>query len=129
MSTPTKTITFFHNPKCSTSRNAQTLLTSASTTSQSTLSPFTIDTIEYLKTPLTRDQVREILTFLEAEEHPEVIKEFLRKDAPKAGTIKEAQDVLENDPAMLQRPLVVDWKAKKAVIGRPAEAVLEIIQD
>lgn len=118
MSTPTKTITFFHNPKCSTSRNAQTLLTSASTTSQSTLTPFTIDTIEYLKNPLTRDQVREILTFLDAEEHPEVITEFLRKDAPKAGTIEEAQEVLEKDPAMLQRPLVVDWNAKKAVIGR-----------
>ncbi|KAF9148144.1 hypothetical protein BG015_010154 [Linnemannia schmuckeri] len=129
MNTTTKNITFFHNPKCSTSRNAQTLLAAASTTSQSTLSPFTIETVEYLKTPLTRDQVREILTFLDAEEHPEVIKDFLRKDAPKAVTIEEAQEILENDPAMLQRPLVVDWNAKKAVIGRPAEAVLEIIKD
>lgn len=47
-----------------------------------------------------------------------MIKEFLRKDAPKAGTIEEAQEILEKDPAMLQRPLVVDWNAKKAVIGR-----------
>ncbi|KAG0287125.1 hypothetical protein BGZ96_008906 [Linnemannia gamsii] len=127
MSTPAaKSITFFHNPKCSTSRNAQTLLQSAITT---TSSPVSIETVEYLKHPLTRDQVREILTFLDAEEHPEVIKEFLRKDAPKAETIEEAQEVLKKDPAMLQRPLVVDWNAKKAVIGRPAEAVLEIIKN
>ncbi|KAG0282958.1 hypothetical protein BGZ97_008763 [Linnemannia gamsii] len=128
MSTP-KTITFFHNPKCSTSRNAQTLLQSAITSTTTTSSPVSIETVEYLKNPLTRTQVREILTFLDAEEHPEVIKDFLRKDAPKAETIEEAQDVLEKDPAMLQRPLVVDWNAKKAVIGRPAEAVLEIIKD
>ncbi|KAF9902279.1 hypothetical protein EC991_005074 [Linnemannia zychae] len=122
MSTPTKNITFFHNPKCSTSRKAQSLLTST------TPAP-TIDTVEYLKTPLTRDQVREILTYLDAEQHPEVIKEFLRKDAPEAKTIEEAQNILEKDPAMMQRPLVVDWSRKKAIIGRPAEAVLDIVKD
>ncbi|KAF9135387.1 hypothetical protein BGW39_003184 [Mortierella sp. 14UC] len=126
MSSPatTKSITFFHNPKCSTSRKAQSLLSS-----ENTASSFTVDTVEYLKTPLTRDQVREILTFLDAEQHPEVIKEFLRKDAPDAKTIEEAQDILGQDPALMQRPLVVDWSRKKAVIGRPAEAVLDIFKD
>ncbi|KAG0377761.1 MAG: arsenate reductase and related protein, glutaredoxin family [Linnemannia gamsii] len=119
MSTP-KDITFFHNPKCSTSRKAQTLLSETSAT---------INTVEYLKTPLTRDQVRDILTYLDAETHPEVIKEFLRKDAPEANTIEKAQDILEQDPGMMQRPLVVDWSRKKAVIGRPAEAVLDIVKD
>ncbi|KAG0258072.1 hypothetical protein BGZ95_005063 [Linnemannia exigua] len=119
MSTP-KDITFFHNPKCSTSRNAQTLLSGKSAS---------FDTVEYLKTPLTRDQVRSILTYLDAETHPEVIKEFLRKDAPEAKTIEEAQDILEQDPGMMQRPLVVDWRRKKAVIGRPADAVLHIFKD
>ncbi|KAF9081818.1 hypothetical protein BGX29_007955 [Mortierella sp. GBA35] len=126
----TKTITFFHNPKCSTSRNASKLLTDASSHTTTTNNPaFTINTIEYLKNPLTRDEVKQILTFLDAEEHPEVIKEFLRKDAPAAKTIEEAQDIVERDPAMMQRPLVVDWDAKKAVIGRPAEAVLDIVKD
>ncbi|KAF9924332.1 hypothetical protein FBU30_005670 [Linnemannia zychae] len=127
----TKTITFYHNPKCSTSRNALKALEdlSLSTSTPASAPTFTINTIEYLKQPLSRAQIREILGYLDAEHHPEVIKEFLRKDAPAAETIEEAEEILENDPAMLQRPLVVDWEAKKAVIGRPAEAVFEILKD
>ncbi|KAG0350662.1 hypothetical protein BG005_009813 [Podila minutissima] len=119
------TITLFHNPKCSTSRNAAKLLVEASDSTNT----FTIDTIEYLKHPLTKDQIKDILGFLDVEHHPEVYSEFLRKDAPKAETVEQVQEILVNDPAMLQRPLVVDWEKKKAVIGRPAEAVLDIVKD
>ncbi|KAF9426960.1 hypothetical protein BGZ94_005731 [Podila epigama] len=126
MSASRVTITFFHNPKCSTSRNAAKLLESEAAAKSNA---FSIETIEYLKNPLTRDQVKHILGFLDSEHHPEVYTTFLRKDAPQASSVKDVQDILENDPALLQRPLVVDWDRKKAVIGRPAEAVLDIVKD
>ncbi|KAG0333461.1 hypothetical protein BG004_000832 [Podila humilis] len=122
------TITFFHNPKCSTSRKAATLLSEASASSTASSKQFTVDTIEYLKNPLTKDQVKDILQFLDVDQNPDkVISEFLRKDAPKAQSVEQVQQILEDDPALMQRPLVVDWQNKKAVIGRPAEAVLDIV--
>ncbi|KAF9937938.1 hypothetical protein BGZ75_008595 [Mortierella antarctica] len=124
MSSAARTITFFHNPRCSTSRNAAKLL-EAETASKS----FHIDTVEYLKHPLTKEQVKDILGFLDAEHNPAVFDEFLRKDAPKAATVEQVQEIIANDPALMQRPLVVDWNSKKAVIGRPAEAVLDIVRD
>ncbi|GJJ79165.1 arsenate reductase (glutaredoxin) [Entomortierella parvispora] len=124
MSAAARTITFFHNPRCSTSRNALKMLQERSVST-----PFTMDTVEYLKNPLTNDQVRDILTFLNYSENPAVLTEFLRKDAPKATTVEDVQAILAEDPALMQRPLVVDWAAKKAVIGRPADAVLEIVSD
>ncbi|KAF9182145.1 hypothetical protein BGZ51_004894, partial [Haplosporangium sp. Z 767] len=114
--TATRTITFFHNPLCSTSRNAAKMLEDKAAAGAN--KSFSIETIEYLKTPLTKDQVKDILIFLGADQNPKVFTEFLRKDAPKADSIEQVQEILANDPAMMQRPLVVDWNAKKAVIGR-----------
>ncbi|KAG0212251.1 hypothetical protein BGX28_006604 [Mortierella sp. GBA30] len=119
-----RTITFFHNPRCSTSRNAAKLLETEAESKS-----FQINTVEYLKNPLTKDQVKDILGFLDAEHNPSVFAEFLRKDAPKAETVEQVQEIIASDPALMQRPLVVDWASKKAVIGRPAEAVLGIVKD
>ncbi|KAG0056175.1 hypothetical protein BGZ83_006084 [Gryganskiella cystojenkinii] len=121
-----RTITLFHNPRCSTSRNSLKMLEEASA---ATSNAFKINTIEYLKHPLTNDEVRDILTFLDYQENPAVFSEFLRKDAPAAKSVEDVQAILAEDPALMQRPLVVDWTAKKAVIGRPAEAVLDIVKD
>ncbi|KAF9586286.1 hypothetical protein BGW38_007417 [Lunasporangiospora selenospora] len=128
MSSAVRTITFFHNPRCSTSRNAAKLLETAAESGPKK-GAFQIDTIEYLKEPLTKEQVKEILSFLDAERKPEVFSNFLRKDAPAAQSIEQVQEIIASDPAHMQRPLVVDWSAGKAVIGRPAEAVLDIIND
>jgi len=90
---------------------------------RSVSAPFKVDTIEYLKNPLTNDQVRDILTFLDYSENPAVFSEFLRKDAPKATTVEDVQAILAEDPALMQRPLVVDWASKKAVIGRVSSGI------
>ncbi|KAG0252244.1 hypothetical protein BG011_007103 [Mortierella polycephala] len=125
--TAARTITFFHNPRCSTSRNAAKMLEDKAAVGPN--KSWTIETVEYLKTPLSRDQVKDILGFLGADQNPKVFTEFLRKDAPNADTVEQVQEILANDPAMMQRPLVVDWNAKRAVIGRPAEAVLDIMKE
>ena len=117
MSTPVK---LFHNPNCSKSRATLNLLT------ENNIEPVII---EYLKTPLTKELIEEILQKLNQEP-----RDIMRKKEQPYIDYKLGNSALERtqliaaiikDPILLERPIVL--ANNKAVIGRPPELVLKII--
>jgi arsenate reductase len=83
------------------------------------------DTIEYLKTPPTRDALERIVTMLEGP-----VEELVRKDKrfdelklDRAAYKERAQviDLLLEHPELMQRPIVIHQG--RALIARPAEKV------
>jgi len=109
----------YHNARCSKSR--QTLLI---------LQKNKIDTeiIEYLKEPITKDIIKDLLKKLNI-----LPKELIRsnekiwKEKGKNKNLSD-NDIIElmvNHPQLIERPIVVN--GKKAIIGRPPENVLKII--
>ncbi|KAF8941150.1 hypothetical protein BGZ58_001866 [Dissophora ornata] len=122
-------LTLYHNPHCGTCVTATPLLEA-----EATKKGFQLEKIEFRYNPLTSEQVEQILTFLGAdkgsdEKTAKICREFLRKDAPQVSSIAEAQKVVAEDPALMQRPLVVNWAAKKAMICRPADLIYEMTKD
>jgi arsenate reductase len=109
-------ITLYHNPRCSKSRQALELLISHG------CKPLVI---EYLKTPLKEEELRSLM-------HHFTLDEFIRKDEPRFKELGLSLDKKENiiqalliEPILMQRPIIL--YQNKAVIGRPPERVLELI--
>ena len=112
-------ITIYHNPRCSKSRAALEWLQQNQSDSELTV-------IEYLKDPLNRETVLEILDELQLQ--PEALvrrgeatyKELKLKDSS-AGQLIDA--IVEN-PILLERPIV--RYAQQTAIGRPLDNVIEL---
>ena len=113
-------ITIFHNPACGTSRNVLALIRHAG------IEP-TI--VEYLKTPPTRNQLRELVA---ATGQP--VRALLReKGTPyaelglgdPAWTDDQLLDFVARHPILMNRPLVVTPLGTR--LCRPSEAVLELL--
>lgn len=115
------TLTYYHNPRCSTSRNGLALLRERG------IEPVII---EYLKTPPSHDTlaalikksglpVREFLRIKEA------LYQQLGLDHP-ALDDSALIDALAAHPQLLQRPIAESANAVR--IGRPAERVLELVE-
>ena len=113
-------LTIYHNPRCSKSRQALSILEDSG-----------VDTIvvAYLKAPPRgSESIAEMLGLN--------VSALLRKGEQ---AYKDAADLPPEDddaalaawitrhPSVLQRPIVVDAGAGKAVIGRPPERVRELI--
>ena len=116
-------ITIYHNPSCSKSRKTLELIEEHG---------FTPRVIEYLKTPPDADTVLRLATQLGIP-----VADLLRpaeEDYAALTAIAAADDdaalaaALKNHPKALQRPIVVDEDAGNAVIGRPPENVLGLLQ-
>lgn len=113
-------ITLYHNPRCSTSRNALALLRERG------IEP---EIIEYLKTPLSRDELAALVA-----KSGLAVRDFLRSkealyreldlDNP-ARSDAELLDALAAHPILLNRPVASSENAVR--IGRPAERVLELL--
>ncbi len=110
-------VKIYHNPKCSKSRETLDLIRGNG------IEP---EVIEYLKQPLTKSELKEILTMLKLPVKDMVrTKEALFKEiAPNLENESETLGVLAKHPKLMERPIVV--KGKKAIIGRPPEAVLSL---
>jgi arsenate reductase len=114
------TITLYHNPRCSKSRQTLALLEERGQTP-------TI--IEYLKTPPDAATLRALLTKLELEPidimrtGEEAYK--AARDAIQTMSPEEQIDWLAGNPSVLQRPIVV--AGDRARIGRPPDSILEIL--
>lgn len=114
------TITLFHNPRCSKSRQTLALLEGRGK------SP-TI--IEYLKTPPDEATIRDLLTKLELQpvdimrtgEEPYKVA----RDEIRTMSVNDQVRWLAANPRVLQRPIVV--VGDQARIGRPPESVLDIL--
>lgn len=112
-------IQIYHNPRCSKSRETLALLKDKG------IEP---EVVEYLKTPPTSEQLRDILTKLGFDDPRQLMR---TKEAEyKEQGLKELSgdaliDAMVATPKLIERPIVI--KGDVAKIGRPPEQVLEII--
>ncbi|HEY6980720.1 arsenate reductase (glutaredoxin) [Reyranella sp.] len=115
------TVTIWHNPRCSKSRQTLELLRKKGVTPV---------VREYLKEPPSKAEV-ETLIDLVGGDPAELIRdgeaEFkaLKKNARELGRSDIARAIAAH-PILLQRPIVV--AGKRAAIGRPPEAVLPLLK-
>ncbi|MFT4815386.1 MAG: arsenate reductase [Pseudohongiellaceae bacterium] len=115
-------ISIYHNPECSKSRAALALL------EENDVSP---EIIYYLETPPSIEDLKSLLGKLGLQ-----LQDIIRSsedDYDELGlddeTLSEeiVLDLLQKHPHLLQRPIVI--KGDKAIIARPPEAVLGMIEN
>jgi arsenate reductase (glutaredoxin) len=113
-----ETVTIYHNPRCSKSRDTLELLRSRGIEPR---------IVEYLKTPPDAAELKRLLGLLGLT--PRQL--MRRKEAAEAGLDDPSlsDDALvagmAANPAVIERPVVV--KGEKAALGRPPEKVLDIL--
>jgi arsenate reductase len=114
------TVTIYHNPRCSKSRQTLALL------EERRISPRVVD---YLKTPPSAAELKAILKKLGLRPG-----DLMRKGEPRFAELGLKERDLDDDalialmvanPILIERPIVVS--GGKAAIGRPPEKVLEIL--
>ncbi len=114
------TVTIFHNPRCSKSRQTLALLEEKG---------ITPTVVEYLKEPPTAEELTDILAKLDM-----APRDLMRKkEAPykdnNLGDDSLSKDALiaamVDNPVLIERPIVL--ANGKAAIGRPPEDVLAIL--
>jgi len=109
----------YHNSRCSKSRDSFNLLTEKG---------IEFETIEYLKTPLTKEELTDLLAKLNIPAKDLIRKgEAAFKENFKGKELSEEQwvEAMLEFPKLIERPIVV--KGDKAVIGRPIEKVIELL--
>lgn len=112
-------IIIWHNPRCSKSRNAATLLEEQGIEAK---------VVKYLETPPSEEEIKEVLKMLgisarELMRTKEAIyKELGLKDVEDEEKLIEA---MAEHPKLIERPIVI--KDSKAAIGRPIEKIIELL--
>ncbi len=112
-------ITIYHNPRCSKSRQTLELLKDKGIEPEVNL---------YLDSPPSAEKLKDLLDKLGLEASQLVRKsEAYYKENLKGQEITENEliEVMIKNPKLIERPIVV--AGDRAAIGRPPEAVLEII--
>jgi arsenate reductase len=111
-------VVIYHNPRCVTSRKTLALL------EKKGIKP---KVIEYLKTPPSAAELKRLLKML-----GKTPRELMRsKEAREAGLNKPGLTdsaliaAMVKNPIVIERPIVVN--GSQAAVGRPPEAVLEIL--
>ena len=112
-------IKIWHNPRCSKSRNALALLEENGVEAE---------VVKYLETPPTKEVLKEVLDMLGIS-----ARELMRtkEEIYKSLGLKDIEDeekliaAMVENPKLIERPIII--KEGKAVIGRPIENVLELI--
>ncbi|MFZ4539106.1 arsenate reductase (glutaredoxin) [Propionivibrio sp.] len=113
------TLMIYHNPRCSKSRAACELIAAKG---------IDAEVIDYLRTPPNKEELRGLLTKLGIKpaelvrRGEEVFKELY---AGKTMSDEDWLEALAAHPILIERPIVVC--GAKAVIGRPTEKVLELL--
>ena len=114
------TVTIYHNPRCSKSRQTLELIQAKD------ISPIII---EYLKSDLSSSEIKHITQLLN-----DNVRSIIRTTEPAYKNLNLGDDSLSehtlinaiiNHPELLQRPIVLS--NNNAAIGRPPEKVLEIL--
>jgi arsenate reductase (glutaredoxin) len=113
-------VTIYHNPQCSNSRQALKIIQAHR---------ITPTIIEYLKTPLTKDQLKALIAKMGV-----AVKDVVRwkqKDEVAAAGISESSSdeallaAMARYPILMNRPIVVTDKGVK--LCRPGDVVLSLI--
>jgi arsenate reductase-like glutaredoxin family protein len=77
--------------------------------------------IDYTLEPLTPEKLTELVDMMEQEDLDLLVREGNYKD--KTDIVK----VLSENPSLMQRPILINSKMKKAVVGRPLERIESIL--
>ena len=111
-------ITIYHNPRYNKNRKTLDLLEKESSD---------FKTIEYLKNPLSFDEIKEIVEKL-AIKPIELIRknEEIWRDNYKEKEMSDNEIIkaMERSPTLIERPIVIT--EKQGIIGRPPEKVLNL---
>ncbi len=111
----------YHNARCSKSNKSCQLLSEKG---------IEYEIIEYLKTPLSKKDIKELLSKLGMPAKDLIRKgETIYKEKYRKKELSEDQWItaMIEHPILIQRPIVV--KGNKAVIGRPIEKVVNFLND
>lgn len=111
-------ITLFHNPRCSKSRQALALLEEAGAE---------VTVRRYLDDPLTADELQALIRRLEGKVSALVRcneTEWKQRGAD-AEDPRQVIDAIVTHPRILQRPIADD--GRRAIIGRPPEAICALL--
>ncbi len=110
-------IVIYQKPTCSKCRATLALLNNSGEEFES---------VNYYETPLTIDQLRELIQKLDVP-----VRDLLRQDEPLARGLDAASDdelmrAMVENPDLMQRPIVV--RGDKAKLCRPPENVMELLK-
>ena len=109
----------YHNPRCSKSRQALTILNEKN---------IEFEIVEYLKDNLSISELEIIIEKLEINPISLVRKnESIWKEKYKGKNLsdKEIVQAMAENPKIIERPIVIN--EKRAILGRPPENILKII--
>lgn len=111
-------VTIYHNPRCSKSRQTLALIEEKGVTPK---------IVEYLDTPPNPEELKEILSKLGKTAAEIVRKKEAKEEGIDLDALNEDRliEALASHPRAIERPIVV--KGNSAVLGRPPENVLEIL--
>lgn len=114
-------VTILHNPRCSKSRQTLQLIEAKGIKPQ---------IIEYLKNPISREYLEEIINKLQISQVREImrVKEAEYKEQNLNDENLSEEDLIQamlTTPKLLERPIVITQQSAR--IGRPPEKVLEIL--
>jgi arsenate reductase len=113
-------ITIYHNPNCETSRNALAAIRAAGHEPR---------IVEYLKTPPTRQELKDLLALMKVG-----VRDAVRKKEPLFNQMgfdekdvgdDELLDAMVANPVLINRPIVVTETAAR--LCRPSELVKELL--
>jgi len=114
------TITLWHNPRCSKSRDSFKLLEEKG---------IEANVVKYLEDVPTKEELKTVLAMLGMSSARELMRtkeavyvELNLKDETSEEKLIEA---MVNNPKLIERPIII--KGNKAVIGRPIEKVIELL--
>ncbi len=114
-------VTVLHHAQCSTSRHALTVAEDLGVD---------VEVVQYLKTPLGRDQLLALMAKLEDSPADLVRKDSFFKDQgldpAEHTTAEEVADLLVRHPRLMERPVLV--RGDRAIIGRPKHRVAGFLQ-
>lgn len=111
-------VTIYHNPRCSKSRQTLAILEEKGVDH---------DIVEYLKTPPSKAALKRILGMLGMKAHDIVRKKEANEAGLDTASMSETAliDAMVANPVIIERPIVV--AGDRAAMGRPPENVLSII--
>ena len=112
-------VTIWHNPRCSKSRNAVTLLEEKG---------IEADVVKYLDTPPSKEELVAVLKMLGISARELMrTKEAIYKELNLKEETDEDKliDAMVKNPKLIERPIVI--KDGKAVIGRPIENIIDLL--
>lgn len=116
-------LVMYHNPRCSKSRKTLELLRESGSD---------LEIVEYLQATPDANRIARLATLLDVS-----VADLLRKGEDEFKNANDLPDLdddaalaawIAQHPKTLERPIVVDDEQERAVIGRPPENVLALLQ-